>query len=150
MQVHTWKLIISQNPSKSVHVVSFSPRLNSQLSTSPSNCSNLSARSSLVWPVVVRIRSLANSNKETKKVHLGIIHHCILDLNMYLKGLEFGYCLNYVHLLQTCNTILTEQTYPLNSSELASFKMLIFKSLRWALVSHFHSPKHERLFYIKT
>lgn len=66
MQVHTWKLTISQNPSRSVHVVSFSPRLNSQLSTSPSNCLNLSPMSSLVCPTVVRIWSLAGSNKKKK------------------------------------------------------------------------------------
>lgn len=144
MQVLTWKLTISQNPSKSVHVVSFSPRLNSQLSTSPSNCLNLSAISSLVWPIVVRIRSLADSNKKTiKKVQLGIIHHFTTVLSKYLKSLEFVYCLNYVHLLQTCNTVQMEPTYPLNCSKLASFKksVTISKSLRLALMTHLHFPR---------
>lgn len=113
MKTHTWKWTISQNPSKSEHVVSFSPRLNSQLSTSPSNCLNLSAMSSLVWPTVVRMRSLADSNEKTAKyVYLGPSHRFTIDLSKCLKSLEFVYCLSYVLPLQICDTIQTERSYP--------------------------------------
>lgn len=49
---------MSQNPCKSVHVVTFSPLENSQSSTSPLNCLKRSFINSLAWPTAVRMRSL--------------------------------------------------------------------------------------------
>lgn len=88
---------MSQNPCRSVHVVTFSPLANSQSSTSPLNCLKRSFISSLAWPTAVRIRSLTEQTGFCEGMslqpQLGSAHRWTGELTLFRNGVVLYFSL---------------------------------------------------------
>lgn len=85
---------MSQNPCRSVQVVTFSPLANSQSSTSPLNCLKRSFIKSRAWPTAVRIRSLTKHTGFCQGADwLGNARGCEGELTLFWDGLVFHFSL---------------------------------------------------------